>query len=576
MRRWSVLVAFIVIVTLIAGCGRATPTAPTAESTSAPETGLAIQSSPLESGESAKLTPNPVETSMPQYGGSLRYGYYWIRSFDPHQRVGWGPQVTLPIFNQLVMFDINYRQTGPQTIIGDLAERWEISQDGTEIIFYLHQGINWHDGVPFTADDVIYSLDKMADPKRSVISSWFPAYEKTEKLDDYIVKVHLKYASAGFMLALAQGESEILPYHLNGTNDQSAEFLVGTGPFMIQELKLRVFIKYKRNPEYWKKDKYGNQLPYLDGLEYDIMDSVTANQAVISRQLDFKGPVTGASDADTYKILKNGAPELLWQRRDRYNGYPINLNTSKPPLNDVRVRRAIGLVMIPEDMVIGFSQDVAFGLPGVGLLHPSYGLPKDEVAKIMGWDKPYDERVAQAKQLLADAGYPDGLDLTFMTGGGNYANATLVLADELHKTLNINAQVESLAEAEYLKRIKNNDYMTWMYSVQVTEDVSQLATYFSSSGVSNWSHYSNPELDKLLAELDQVLDPTKRQEMIWRAERILLTDLPALPTGIFPPNLMPYYPYVKNLRWNYNSYSNICRLEDVWIDKSLQPSKPPG
>ena len=119
------------------------------------------------------------------------------------------------------------------------------------------------------------------------------------------------------------------------------------------------------------------------------------------------------------------------------------------------------------------------------------------------------------------------------------------------------------------KRLEEGSYGTYTYSLQVTEDASQLATYFTTDGYSNWSKYSNPEIDKMLAGLDRILDPDKRREVIWAVERILLTDLPTLPTGCFPPNLMPYYPYVKNMRWNYNSYANICRMEDVWIDKDI-------
>jgi hypothetical protein len=77
-------------------------------------------------------------------------------------------------------------------------------------------------------------------------------------------------------------------------------------------------------------------------------------------------------------------------------------------------------------------------------------------------------------------------------------------------------------------------------------------------------------MDKMMAELDYILEPTGRREAIWAIERLLLTELPMLPTGAFNLNFMPYYPHVKNLRWNGIPYSNINRLEDVWIDESLR------
>ncbi|RJQ37330.1 MAG: hypothetical protein C4555_06695, partial [Dehalococcoidia bacterium] len=205
---------------------------------------------------------------MPVYGGILKHGLHHARLFDAHQLVGYGATSTLPTFNQLVIFNMDYKDTVPENIIGDLAESWETSDDGLTITFNLHQGVKWHDGMPFTADDVIYSFEKMTDVKRSAISDWFPAYQSAEKINDYTLKVNLKYASAGFMIALAQGESQIQARHLEGVDPTSGDFMVGTGPFILEEYMPRVLLKWKRNPDYFKYDQYGNRLPYLDGIEF--------------------------------------------------------------------------------------------------------------------------------------------------------------------------------------------------------------------------------------------------------------------------------------------------------------------
>ncbi|MFA5317608.1 MAG: ABC transporter substrate-binding protein, partial [Dehalococcoidales bacterium] len=209
MNKWTIIMAVMMVLALLAACGPAAPEEPT--STFLPEP---ASTPTVETASGTYLTPNPVEESMPIYGGVMRVGYYIPRTFDGHQYAGYGPCAQLPVFNQLVMFDINYKECVPETIVGDLAESWEWSEDGKAITFKLHQGVKWHDGVPFTSNDVIYSLDKMNDVNRSVITDWFPAYESTEKIDDYTVKVHLKYPSASFMTALAQGESQIQALHL--------------------------------------------------------------------------------------------------------------------------------------------------------------------------------------------------------------------------------------------------------------------------------------------------------------------------------------------------------------------------
>jgi len=511
---------------------------------------------------------------MPIYGGVLEYGLHLTRTFDAHQFVGYGPTGTLPTFNQLVMFDINYKETVPENIIGDLAENWEMSQDGTEITFKLHQEVKWHDGTPFTANDVVYSLDKMTDVNRSAISEWFPAYESTEKIDDYTVKVHLKRPSAGFMMALAQGESQIQALHLAGTDGQSAEFMVGTGPFLLEEFLVRVHVKWQRNPDYFKKDKYGNQLPYLDGIIFYQLGGAGTNDMLIGRRLDLRSPTTGAATVDTYEYLSQGAPELLWQRRDKDFTAAIYLNLKHKPLDDIRVRRAMGLVLVEEDLLIGYSGDAKFGITDTGLLQPSFGLPKEEVIKLMGWDKPMAERIAEAQKLMAEAGYPDGFKLNMLTIGGatkTHGSATLVFSEALRKHLKIDSEVIcGLGGTGTYQRIDEDNYDTFTQSVRVGHDPAQINQYVGTGGYSNYSNYSNPELDRMLGGLDYIIDPDERREAIWAIERILLTDLPILPTGAFIANFMPYYPHVKNLRWTDLSYSNINRLEDVWIDESLR------
>jgi peptide/nickel transport system substrate-binding protein len=560
MKTWAIAIAVVMVFTLLLACG--TPAEPAPEPVPEPEAPPA----------GAFLHPNPVEESMPVYGGVLRYGYAIPRSLDAHQKVGYGPMGALPTFNQLVMFDINYKDTALDTIIGDLAESWEVSQDGTEITFKLHQGVKWHDGTPFTANDVIYSLDKMTDINRSAIADYFPAYQSTEKINDYTVTVHLKYASAGFLMALAAGESVIQPLHLAGTSDQSADFMVGTGPFILEEYLTRVHLKWQRNPDYFKKDQYGNQLPYLDGLYLFNMGNATCNEMLVGRRLDLKGPVTGASTVSSYEFLKEGASELLWQMRTRDFGAALFLNVKHPPLDDIRVRRAIGLVLVEEDLIIGYSGDLMFGKPDIGLLHESFGLPKEEIRQLMGWDKPFPERVAEAQQLMAEAGYPDGFKLNMLSRQGAQTNtgANLVLADALLKHLKIDAEVNGLAGTEVAQRLDEDNYDLYSTSLRVGQDPAQLGLYFETDGYANYSNYSNPELDKMLGELDRVIDPVKRRDAIWAIERLLLTDLPALPTGCHPGNVMPYYPHVKNIRWTNMSYSNINRFEDVWIDETFR------
>lgn len=579
MRRCFFLIVVAFILTALLACNPAAPlpttTTPPAETPNATAEGVPP--------ELAYLGLNPVETSLPVYGGTLTTSAYYPRDFDGHQKAGYGPLTDLPCFNQLVIFDMAYKGISSKTIIGDLAESWEMNSDGTEITFKLHEGVKWHDGMLFTADDVVYSLEKMTDPQRSAISDSYPAYDGVEKIDDYTVLIRLKYPSAGFMMALAGPNSQIQAKHLAGTDSQSIDFMVGTGPFIITEAKTGIDTRWKRNPDYFKKDKYGNQLPYLDALYLvNVSSGIQGDDLFISRRLDVRNLVVAGSSLENFNTLRNGAPEALYQTTVKTDSIAFFINTTRKPLDDVRVRRALALVEEEENIIIGFSGDAMFGVTDTGLLHPSMGLPPAEIKSLMGWDQPFEDRVAEAKRLLAEAGYPDGFKLEIMAqrastvGGASTATghpgASLVLADTFRRYLNIDAQVLGLSQIELDQRVKNNNYDINCQSFYVNDDPSQLATYFGSNGQAGWSKYANPELDTLMANLDRVIDPAQRQQDIWSIERTLLTDLPALPTGVFSTRNMFYYPHVKNLRFQTQQYSNICRLEDVWIDPALKPT----
>jgi len=581
VKKWLILILVTFILGLTA-CGPAeqTPT-PTGATTEPPATTTTPEVPP----ELAYLGVNPVETSQPIYGGTLTVSAYYPTNFDGHQKAGYGPLTQLPCFNQLVIFDMTYVGISPKTILGDLAESWEMNADGAEITFKLQQGVKWHDGVPFTADDVVYSLDKMTDPLRSVVSGSYPAYQSAEKIDDYTVKVHLKYPSAGFMMALAGPYSQIQAKHLAGTNNQSIDFLVGTGPFIITEVKPQIDTRWKKNPDYFKKDKNSNQLPYLDALYLVAVSSQGAGDDLfISRRLDARNLVVSGSSIENFNYLKDGAPEALWQRTVKTSETsPFFINTTKAPFDDIRVRRALALVLEQENVIIGYSGDVTFGIPGAGLLHPSMGLPPEEIASIMGWDKPIEDRVKEAKSLLAEAGYANGFKLDILAqrassqGEGSnttigHPGASLIWADALHRYLNIDAQVLALSRDEQAKRLASDTYDIHCQSMVINDDPGQLATYFSTTGTANWSHYANSMVDGLLSNLDSVIDPAKRQQDIWSIERAILTDVAAVPTGIFPTRNIFYYPHVKNLRFQTQQYSNICRMEDVWIDPALKPA----
>ena len=217
------------------------------------------------------------------------------------------------VFSNLVYFDPTKIDPDPKNLVGDLAEKWEISPDGKTYTFFIHPGIKWHDGKPFTADDVIYNLDKLSDPKRSLQAAVFPAYQKAEKVNDLTVKVTLSRPQPSFLANLAGGYSVFVAPQA-GDKFQSSDFLIGTGPFKFKSATSGVSLSFVKNPDYFKKG-----LPYLDGVNYYIIaDRSAQTDALITKRIDMTNALSGIANKETLDRIASQASGVgtAWGRQN--------------------------------------------------------------------------------------------------------------------------------------------------------------------------------------------------------------------------------------------------------------------
>src|SRR4029077_21172459 len=167
----------------------------------------------------------------------------------------------------------------------DLATGWSWNEEGTALTFVLHQGVKWHDGMPFTANDVACTFDMLTGKSTDKLrvnprKSWYRNLEQVTANGDYEVTFTLKQPQPAFLTALAAGFSPVYPCHVPAA--QMRQRPIGTGPFKFVEFKPNESIKVVRNPDYWKKDR-----PYLDGIDYQIIKNVaTGALTFVSGQVD--------------------------------------------------------------------------------------------------------------------------------------------------------------------------------------------------------------------------------------------------------------------------------------------------
>jgi peptide/nickel transport system substrate-binding protein len=498
---------------------------------------------------------------QPQKGGIIVWAVHEsMPDFDIHYEATYiAAQPIGPIYNGLVTQDVYNNGK----IVGDLAERWEISEDGKRIAFFLHQGVKFHDGANFTCADAQYSLDKLADRNRAnptFVGVLEPVYEHSSCADDFTLVLSLKQPSAAIMTLLSGAHAAMMKKGIAEAVDRKdPKFLVGTGPFKFKSYTPGVDFQAERNPNYWKPN-----LPYIEGYRAVVMSDLTKIFASFrARQLTMTG-IGRHLERPEADILKRDFPDAVVAIGPRATWDNFVMNVSKPPFNDVRVRRAIALATDREKMieiaVEGWGVQGGFIGP-----HTPYGLPQEEFQRYPQFGPDMKKREAEAKRLLAEAGYAKGLDVELMLRRGPlYERGALSRQDDLKK-IGINLKLTLLDTAAILDRQKKSDFEAYTAPAAVQmDDPDMYYARFTCNAVSNYGKFCNPEFDKLFAEQSRIFDEEKRAEITRKMERILLEEIPD-DRGYYWKSSMGYWNKVQN--WPPllgTTVYNYGKFEQVW------------
>ena len=221
-------------------------------------------------------TPAPVKEGI--YGGTLpMHAYAAPPTAHPLPAATHRHMMALsPMFNQIMEF--NPETDDPLDLRCDLCRTWELSEDGLTYTYHLYEDARWSDGEPLNAEDLIFSIDSIADPDkfgdlweglkmRPRSGMWRPYYESSRAVDDYTVEIKLKYPSPAFQFALSMEPAKMFPEHQVSQGKfqgfANTDHLVTSGPFRFVDFTKDVSWEYKKNPDYFKEGR-----PYLDGYRY--------------------------------------------------------------------------------------------------------------------------------------------------------------------------------------------------------------------------------------------------------------------------------------------------------------------
>ncbi len=314
------------------------------------------------------------------------------------------------IFNGLVR--LKPGQISPETIEPDLAESWEVDPTGTQWTFHIRHGVQCHWGYgEFTAEDAAYSLKRAANKATSSYSNDFASIASADAADKYTLKVALKNPVAGFLgyVANINGGNMVCKKAAEEMGDGFSKKPIGTGPFMFAEYQPQQFVRLTANKQYFRG------APKLDEIMYRYIPSDSSRDlAFQSGELDMIYGKQDQSWVDRTKQL----PGVKVVAMEPGELSTLFLNITQKPLDDIRVREAIAYA-IDRKAIVAFKGPQS-SREAVSVV-PSGYLGTDEHAPLF----PYDP--AKAKQLLAEAGYPDGVTIktihTTLTGMETFIEA---------------------------------------------------------------------------------------------------------------------------------------------------------
>jgi peptide/nickel transport system substrate-binding protein len=410
-------------------------------------------------------------------------------------------------YNQLVRFEPD------MTPVPELAESWETSRDGLTWTFKLRQGVKFHDGQEMTSADVKFTFDRLFE--KSPGKSDFIAVDKVEPAGRYQVKFITKEPFAGLLAALGGFWGFIISEAGVKKHGDLNKAALGTGPFVLDDWKVEQQLVLKKNPNYFKKG-----LPHVDQVVLRIIpDEANIVAALRTGQIHH----AFIEDNKNFTLLKD-EKSLQGYRSSRLGYDYLNLNASRGPLKDVRVRQAIS-------SAVDRAQVMRVAASGFGRLTApatapmkAWQLPEEQ------WMKYYKPDVDKAKKLMADAGAGSGFSMkcmvipTFPT----MVSGAPVIAAQL-KRIGITMEIENVEYAIWIKRWLAKDFDMTMNTTPgyADPDTAFFRALHSTKG-QNWNSWSVPDLDALLEEGRRTFDAKKRKELYDRAQVMILENVPHL------------------------------------------------
>lgn len=428
------------------------------------------------------------------------------------------------IYESLLTYDFDF------TPRPGLAKSWEVSDDRLNYTFHLAENAKWHDGKPFTADDVVFTTKEFLMEVHPRARSIFQHCETIEALDAHTVRFTLKQPFAPFLMGFEMSTAPMIPAHLyRGTDyktNPNNNNPVGTGPFKLAEWNRGSFIRLEKNTEY-----HGEGEPHLDEIIFPILPDAGSRAVAIEQGQVQQAQFFDVEMFDVQRLADLPQIDLITKGYEFYAPVArIEFNTRIAPFNDKRFRQAVCYALDKQML----TDTIFFGLG-----KPATGPISDRTRFYDANVRLYDYDLDKAKALLDDMGLtPDTNGIrtrvTFMRlpWGETWARFAEVVKQALSQ-IGIEVEIEAADPASWTSRYGNWEFqMTSNYPYQFGDPALGVSRFFVSDNIrkgvaySNCTGYSNPEVDALFAKGAAAASDEDRQAAYSEVQKILTEDVP--------------------------------------------------
>jgi peptide/nickel transport system substrate-binding protein len=416
-----------------------------------------------------------------------------------------------PIMDSIFSGLVKYKP-GSYEVVGDLADKWELSDDNKTITFYLKEGVKFHnDYGEVTAEDVKFSFERIIDPENgSPEAESFSKLKEVKVIDDYTVQLILEEPMARLF-------TSTLPYNAGLIvskkaveemgRDTFASNPIGSGPYQFESWGVNNNILVSRY------DDYFGQNPFIDKVEFIPMaDQMSQELALRSGEVDF-----GQVSLENYdKIKENESlntktyPDLAFQW--------VGFNVQKAPMDNPKLREALRYIIDPEEIIIGVfagQADLAYSW----LLPDMLGYKKSPHKNLEDVSKDY------VLNLLKEAGYPNGkgLNLKYVTDANQERRTIATIIQAQLAEFNINIEIETMEIGPKIEAWHNGEYHITYARFGNTVDPGYNSQWFLSRQVGNWNlmHWSNEEYDNLWDKAERTMDNEQRAKFYHEMQDIV-------------------------------------------------------